>query len=392
MANDIEALMGLLPPDEGAKQRALAQQLRGEKNLGDFYSLSPTVGDFGRNMSTRALNTAVQAGGQRNTALTQARQAEQDKLARQKWEQTLAGYDDIKQYQDADGNIKTMGVSRRTGQPEEIPAMEGLKEYSDPTAGKNIWKSKLATGEEVLAHRDGTVTIPGYGTFTSMAEAEADSLSRMGQGKRNIATETQRGTDEAKEVQTTIDNFVETRGTLDSAAASYDQIALALESGAWSGPMADWLPTLDNATAQLQSELDSLTLNALKRHKLTPVSDKDLEYVKRSAHPNLRPEALLRWAKHKAEASRRMAKANAYMEEWYRENERVPTGKTKELLESRVNEILKGDGFKFEFDVRAEDKIDGKTPASTPSVSKPDWIDANSWNAYTPEQQRQLSD
>jgi hypothetical protein len=106
----------------------------------------------------------------------------------------------------------------------------------------------------------------------------------------------------------------------------------------------------------------------------------------------LRPEALLRWAKHKAEASRRMAKANAYMEEWYRENERVPTGKTKELLESRVNEILKGDGFKFQFDVRAEDKIDGKTPASTPSVSKPDWIDANSWNAYTPEQQRQLSD
>ena len=85
-----QALMGQVSPTNTTGQQALARQLRGQHDLGQLYSLSPTVGDFGRSMQQQALNTAQDIGERNRQGLRRARQAERDRIADQRYEAGLA--------------------------------------------------------------------------------------------------------------------------------------------------------------------------------------------------------------------------------------------------------------------------------------------------------------
>lgn len=80
MPDQIDALLGLVDPNDMGAQQALAHQLRGDSQAGEFYSLSPTLGDYGKTMQKSALSSAKTGGERRNQGLARSRQAEQDKL------------------------------------------------------------------------------------------------------------------------------------------------------------------------------------------------------------------------------------------------------------------------------------------------------------------------
>lgn len=78
MPGQIEALLGLVDPNDMGAQQALAHQLRGDQQAGEFYSLSPTLGDYGRTMQKSALSSAKVGGERRNQGLARSRLATQD--------------------------------------------------------------------------------------------------------------------------------------------------------------------------------------------------------------------------------------------------------------------------------------------------------------------------
>lgn len=81
------------PP--GDVPSATVSALRQQHDLGQLYSMSPTLSKVGQSMQTGALNSAKEIGDRRQQGLTRTRQAEQDRLAKDKYDQTLLGYDGI---------------------------------------------------------------------------------------------------------------------------------------------------------------------------------------------------------------------------------------------------------------------------------------------------------
>lgn len=82
MPDEIDALMGLIPAEDTAGQSAVANALRGQQKMGNFYSLSPTLGDYGKDMASSALTSAKQAGDRRQQGLTRTRQTTLDEEKR----------------------------------------------------------------------------------------------------------------------------------------------------------------------------------------------------------------------------------------------------------------------------------------------------------------------
>jgi hypothetical protein len=88
MPNEIDALMGLIPAEDTAGQSAVANALRGQQQMGDFYSLSPTLGDYGRNKAKTALSSAEAVGDRRQEGLVHSRNAAKDEQARKEFNKT----------------------------------------------------------------------------------------------------------------------------------------------------------------------------------------------------------------------------------------------------------------------------------------------------------------
>lgn len=349
MSQSIEAMMGLLPPDDMIQQRALADQLRGKEQMGQFFSLSPTLSGYGQNMQGNALKAAQQAGDRRQQGLTRTRQAEQDRIAEEERQRKYQGFTDIKQYTNPDTKkVETWGRNKSTGNYEQIPEMAGLTEYTDPDTGKNTWSSELSTGEKVLVHRNGSVTIPGRGTFIDMSDAEANSLERMARGEANITAAKDWAEFDAAEAGDKITSLVELDGAMGASLPTLDQIVAAVDSKATSGVIYDLIPSFTDATKYLESAKARMTLAGLQKYKLTPVSDKDLAELRAEAVPNLTPDQLKSWALHKKEAYKRAMKANRVMEDYIREKRRIPQNEQERAaLKAQMDDIKYGDGFDF---------------------------------------------
>ena len=162
-----------------------------------------------------------------------------------------------------------------------------------------------------------------------------------------------------------------------------------IEDGGWSGPYVSWAKSFDDSTLLLEKAMASLTLTGLTKHKLTPVSDKDLAYVKMSEAPNLTPQGLKRWATHKAEATRRIVEVNAFMEDWYRENERMPTKNDLKLINPYIEGIMKADDFEFSF---SADESERRENEGEVSFKRPSWITAEDtrWDKLTNAEKQQV--
>ena len=382
------------PP--GDVQSATVNALRQQHDLGQLYSMSPTLSKVGQSMQTGALNSAKEIGDRRQQGLTRTRQAEQDRLAKDKYDQTLLGYDGI-QWIEKNGEPLAMGRNKRTGAFEPVPNTEGMKPHTKKY-GSSVFRSMNVPGLKEAGFRmndEGQIMAPNGKIYDTQEEFAAEFPDLAGEALANLKSknfETQRGTDTAKEIQTAIDGHVETNGRLSNTANTLDTILSALDAGALSGNISDMFKTVDNSTAQLESALSNLTLDSLTQYKLTPVSDKDLEYVRKGAAPNLSAGGLKRWATHKKEAVKRMLEANKFMEDWIAANERMPRGEDRAYVEKQVGKILKGDGFKFAFDLDAEEKREAQYRKDNAPIPRPSWIKEGDprWNALTPEEKQQV--
>jgi len=391
-----QALINGPPADGSADQGAIVRQLRDQNEMGQLYGFSPELAPQGAQMQKSALSSAKDIGDRRQQGLTRTRQAEQDKLDREKYEQTLKGYTDIEEYTDADGKPVTRGISKRTGEMEDIQTgySEVQKKY-----GSSVYRKMTIPGYPDAGFRindAGNIQGPYGQMFDGFEDFSAKHPDLASVALKNQYAQEfgkQRAKDTAEEVQVSIEDTKATQASGSDAIMTYNDIVTQIDDGAWSGPYTSWIRSFDNATLLLEKAMANLTLTGLTKHKLTPVSDKDLAYVKMSEAPNLTPQGLKRWATHKAEATKRVVEANAFMEEWYRENQRMPTKADKKLIDPYIKDIMYGGGFEYSFSPDAAERRDatetggGAVPKALASrVSQADW------DSYTPAQRAQLAD
>jgi len=70
----------------------------------------------------------------------------------------------------------------------------------------------------------------------------------------------------------------------------------------------------------------------------------------------------------------------------------MPRGEDRAYVEKQVGKILKGDGFKFAFDLDAEEKREAQYRKDNAPIPRPSWIKEGDprWNALTPEEKQQV--
>ncbi len=396
-----QALMGLVKPKDMTSQQALANQLRGQHDIGQFLSLSPTVGDFGRSMQQSALDTAATAGQRRQQGLTRARQAERDRIADQRYQDELArsqqGYSDT-QFVKQDGQTFQIGTNNRTGEVEIIPGTEGMTPFK--TSGYSSSRPKMINvpgmpDVKIGVYDDGRVLAPNGEIYQDRSAFEAD-YPDIAQTGIDYAAQRERAETTAKEdAEATVlnlSNMAELDSTYATNIAALDQVVAATEvPGVRAGPIYSQLPTLFNPSALLDSSLSKLTLDALGKYKLTPVSDRDLEELRSAAAPNLTAPQLRLWAMHKRESLRRIREANLVLEDWIAENNRIPRGSERKQLQERMDQIKYGDGFDFAFKLGDAPTTD--TEAATVTGTNPlanRGVTDEEWNSLSPEQQQML--
>ncbi len=414
MVNAIDAQLGLVPfsgPDSEQQMKLLANQLRGKQQLGDFLSLSPTMGKFGQQMSKGATRSAEQVGTRRQQGLTRTRQAAQDKIATEQTEyirtrnanqdtiksealeQARKGYSDIDN-QTQNGISAMWGRNNTTGVYEMVPGTEGMK--TTKKGGKTVWPVKIpGSDENAFWNSDtGMVTVPRLGSqeFNGLTDPmllKSLNIAAGGAGAIAGAKEWAKGLSD--EAVGEVSALREQTGALGMAGTQLQNIINSLDTGARSGKGWDYLPTLTDATAQLESAVSNLTLEALTQYKLTPVSDRDLTELRSAAKPNLYGENLRRWAVHKQESVKRMVEANNVVEDYIRQNGRIPYGKARKTLEAEIEQVLHGDDFDFSFKLGAEDKTsEAEAEAEAMIMLTPEGITQVEWDSFTPEQKAQL--
>ena len=409
--NIFSALIGEPPADGSADQQAIVRQLRDQNEMGQLYSMSPTLAPQGEQMQTRALNSAKELGTRRTEGLTRARQKETDAFNKQKHADTLLGYTDIEEYIDENGNPSTRGISKSSGKMEEIQSGY-TQDNSGSSYTSGVFRPMHVAGLKEAGFRmndAGHIMAPDakiYKTHEAFKKAFPDLAGAAMENMRQANKQEQLGTDEAKNITTRLEEHYETSSRLKNTSNALGEVLSAIEAGAVSGNVSDMFMTVDNATAQLESALSNLTLDSLTQYKLTPVSDKDLAYVRKGAAPNLTAGGLKRWATHKKEAISRMLEANQFMEDWIDANEEIPRGKKRKIVEKQIDKILHGGDFEFTFDLDAEEKRDPKynqqnktdmssevvdSTSGTP-VSTARRVDNSVYMTWSPEQQKMYDD
>lgn len=344
-----KALLGDFPADGSADQSAIVRQLRDQNEMGQLYSMSPTLAPQGQQMQQSALKSATEMGDRRSQGLTRARQQQQDAFDKQKHEDTMRGYTDIKQYRDPDGKIVTRGINKKTGVMEDIQT--GYEEEVKKTAGKEWFSTTLSTGEKALVNSNtGKVRIGGR-LYDSLDEADYEaSLGRMAKGAANKVEAQDWAKFDVEEAGDRINSIVGLDSSFADQDAVMDDMIAAIDDKASSGRISDFFVTLTDATARLESAKSKLALASLEQYKLTPVSDRDLAELKKSANPNLTPAQLRKWALHRKEGIRRAREANRVMEDYLRKHKRVPqTEAERKVLRDQMQAIRTEGGYNFAY-------------------------------------------
>jgi hypothetical protein len=387
MADVLGALLGLDIDDE-EQAHALAQQLRREKMTNDYFALSSTddVRDnaISRNKSNllaattlgkrRRTDAATKLTNQRADARNEIDDSHWDKthglseatkaLAQKKYEDKQNKRGDVQRWINADGDAKNVYqdsqgkyFDNETGLPANLVGWKrdpedysGYRSGGTGAAKRDIYGNNvlhLGTPEAIFAE-DSTPysieeSIRRYDDFRkreSKHTAERERLKAVYEKFGDVAG----GSYEA---------LLAANGSMNEALIKYDEIFNAVAAGAFSGKGWKMTPTLREATATLESAADTLALQELQKHKLYPISDKDIEYVKSAAMPDLYGASLQKWVTHKKEATRRMMKANTMVSSYIREYGKIAQGADKQALEAQLEQVLHGGGFEFAFDIGA---------------------------------------
>lgn len=406
-----EAIMGMFDTNDVPNQKAIVQQLRGQNDLGQLYSMSPTMGKVGTQMQTNALNSAKEIGDRRSEGLSRTRQAEQDKLAKEKYDQTLLGYSDIKQYEKADGTAESWGTNNRTGKVEPIPEMEGLKPFQKKygTETPKMINIPGMADAKIGVYTDGRVLAPNgkiYPEHTAFAADYPDLAELAMQNSEQRKEREKFATDEGELNSARVESAYQAIGASEALVEDFRNMRKLVlgnsgDSGAWTNKLSAYWPTLRGNTALFESIKKSMALDNLGRWGLTPVSDKDLQYVMDATVPDLSEADMLVWLDHKEEAAQRLAEVSQIMTDFYTANGgKRPVGDVKVKLDKEIKQAL-GD-FKFRSPVnddeakaataaKAEVKADTPTAKAGIPTKLKGKITQGDWDSYSPEQQKQLA-
>jgi len=409
MAGQIEALMGLVPPEQ-ADQQALARQLRSDRNLGQFFqgSGSQRVRDAGAQMTSDAMTSAKGAGTRREQALGRSVAAEKEQYQRGRDTQkdTLAAtalsrtnrlkdeqlaleageYTDPTQMRDRDGKIAWYGYKGGTGPLVKIPDSEGLSEANTTGAAKRVTID--GTNISYLRYPDGTIVYnqQEYPDINAFREANKDIIAQGAKSQAEIkgavTTAGEWAKLDAEEVNDKIRGVADLDSVYGDSMRNIDVMVKAIDDGAETGQIYSMFTTLTDATSRFESAKAKETLNMLAQYKLTPVSDRDLAELNKAAQPNMTPEDMRAWLIHKREGVERMQKANRKMEDFLRKKRTIPTGEERDLLEAEVDAILH-DGYDFAFS--------GGNAEQGGGIPRNDYgMTEDEWNGLTDDQKLQL--
>ena len=360
-----QAMLGTAMPADGPPSSAMANELRGQRDLGQLLSIAPGMEKTGQNMQTGALAQAKQIGDRRQQGLTRTRQMERDKLADDRYateekrkdaalkldadilKYERGGWTDIEERADSQGNVALYGLMDGRGALQKIPDSDGLKE-TDPYAGRGKgtgkgMKIKLPGTDAVIwKNTDGSIEGPKGEDFADFAafaaaypkfaSAEAAYNSALAKGSEAFASSLEGGiADEVTDVRTSAaqqnSSYVNSLGNLQAMLYQLDQ-------GANTGQIYDWFPTITNATSMFESLVSAETLDLLNKYQLKPVSDADMKVLKSVASPGMDNEAMKIWATNKIKVLKRAQASGRVFEDWVRANEKVPSGAERDQLEA----------------------------------------------------------
>ncbi len=411
MASHIDALMGLVPPEQ-ADQQALARQLRSDRNLGQFMGLSGNqqVRDMGGTLAADAMTTAQTAGTRRNQALTRTVAAEKEQYARGRdtqkdeldaaaLERKLQGYSDV-EWVEKDGTPFAVGTNNRTGAREPVPDSEGQTPYDKyaargPSGKQNYRYTVQGSNEEAFANpTTKEVWFPRTGkTYKSIADLEIqEGIKLRASGSEAEAYAKKFGADtaagDAARTESAYQNVDET-GSLISDMT--ELLASVKNSSPSTSKFAELFPTFFGDTAYYESIRDRMALNNLKKWKLTPVSDKDLEYLVSATMPSLPRDQMVPLIEHRLEAFKKLQTMQEIEADFLLENGgKRPTRKQRAELKKELDKVMGGFDFGKYSDVYAGSEVEaiqgGGTKAPAPEEVAPK---AGAYPAYitTPEQQ-----
>lgn len=333
--NGIDALLRGAPTEED-EMRQLSASLRGREQAGQFYGMStiPQLSQMGKADASSARTMAAGIGTDRRTsALAKTRRAEQVEDRELKYKRGLGA---------------AAAKQARALEMQELKNTDDAGGYSSGVFKKRITPS----GMEFGINSEGNVQGP-YGNYYAdageMYDENPDLLDRssgeMAERKRRAGYSTESGKAAGKAYQERVAGLESLSRTEDGL----NRVVDAIDSGAWTGKVADLFPTFRSAGAYFESAAAELGLESLKKYKLTPVSDKDLKYVMSASVPSLPPEQMKAWAQHKMEATQRLKDAEIHvLDVLDRNGGKMPTGSAYRQLERELKEITKGGDFKYE--------------------------------------------
>lgn len=376
--------IGASGPGSEERLRGMADMIRGDQKLGQFYQASGNqdVRNAGRGLIDKADTTISNVANARQKGLTRTRQAmmderdanqtaynrnrdtEMDLLAADDTAYTRgrdtmtdeldaaaleyerSGWTDIEERADSEGNVALYGLKDGRGALQKIPDSDGLKE-TDPYAdrgkgtGKGMRVKLPGTDAVIWKNVDGSIVGPKGEDFADFdafaaaypkfASAEAAYNSALAKGSEALASSLQTGYgEEVTELRT---NAAKQNASYGASMQNMHGILSAIEQGAQSGQILAMFPTFRDATSLLESLISAESLALLNTYQLKPVSDADMKILRTVASPKMGPEALKAWAENKIDVLKRAQASGQAFEDWVAANERVPRGDERAVVQ-----------------------------------------------------------
>jgi len=411
--NSIEAILGLSPPDDPnntANMQGVADSLRGQQTLGNYFAGSgiDQLQKQGQRMQVGAAQQARDVASnqqhlQKAMELKKQRQINNDR-------NTMLDARSGVTHQNAleDRTLKlALDQQQRTRDAEDRSnlslATEGSDRYTDENGnvvvvGVNAQGRPIDINTRQEVDTSKLTPAPTIDQQTAM-DKEAN---RLAQEKAEIAAE------EETQSKAVNDAYM-------SASASRRNTLIsmldAVREGATTHPMLTNLGWDAEDTALWKAGVSALTLVELPKHKLAPMSDKDMAVVKEATVPEMGNKASEGWVQHQLEVLERSDKAVALYDEVMAANNGKLTPQQQKDLNTAQERILYGEGgkespdFDYAFKLSKANKGDyapqtkntGRMQGNNqkaPEVEKPKrpaFASQADWDNLTEEQQIELA-
>jgi len=306
-------------------------------------------------MSKRAMRSA-QLSGNRRERMKESILDEKNRREKQVYDRSKMGKAEY--FTDPDG-VQTAMQQNDRGQYVPVEELEGMKPFKQfgrrgGAGGGKVWYSAVVNGVKGLQNSDtGEFKAAGAGisdeALADFADAENENLAAREKQKAI-------GKGEGTWVDKAVDSGYESASNSRSMMTPLQDMVNAIDDGANVGQLWNRLPTFTDATSQFDSAASTLTLENLKKYKLTPVSDRDLAELRRSAVPTYSNEQAKAWAQHKMEGLKLMSAADEYVADWVNENQKRPNAAERKQIEEHItNSIIAGHDFAFKSGGKAKE-------------------------------------